>query len=421
MMHMSRGHRARHRPLRTRLAPPRGTARLAAALLGIVVPGALAAQGTLAESGTLSAGPLYESVRFGDGVSQPGLTAGGDVVVTRASQWTVPFAATLPLGARWTLDLAGAYSAGQVTLRGTDPELGTREYELRGMTDLRLRATGHVVGDNVLVTLGATFPTGSEALDREGLSALRVLGAPALGFQMPGVSVGRGATAGLVLARQLGGWAWALGGSYELRGSYNPVQAFTAGIANPDFDPGDAVHVSLGTEGLVGQHAMTLSVAADLFTGDELRDGSGAAVIAATQLGPVYTANWQLRVGTRRFRELTLYATDRYRTRYEQDGVRAVGSDGNYLDAGVRAVRSLGGRTDLLAGLNVRHQTGLDVDRSLATAGAVAGGLTLGLSRALGGLLVQPYVRAQLGRLDTGGQQLSTTGFGGGIGLGGRF
>ena len=411
----ARMHRRGRRALRL------GAVALGVLAPGVLAPGALAAQGTLAESGTLSAGPLYETVRFGDGVAQPGLTAEGGVVVERASQWTVPFAATLPLGARWTFDLAGAYAAGEVTLRGTDPTSGARAYELRGMTDLRLRATGHLVGDNVLLTLGATFPTGNDALDREGLSALRVLGAPALGFQMPGVSVGRGATAGLVLARQVGGWAWALGGSYELRGSYNPVQAFTAGIANPDFDPGDAVHVSLGTEGLVGQHAMTLSVAADLFTGDELRDGRGAAVIAATQLGPVYTASWQLRVGTRHFRELTLHATDRYRTRYEQGGARVAGSDGNYLDAGLRAVRSLGGRTDLLAGLNVRHQTGLEVDESLATAGAVAGGVTLGLSRALGGLLVQPYVRAQLGRLDTGGQRVSTTGFGGGIGLGGRF
>ena len=414
-----RTHSARSRRAASRR---RGARHLAAIALGIATPGLLAAQIPLSESGTLSAGPLYETVRFGDGIVQPGLTADGDVVVTRASQWTVPFAATLPMSARWTLDLAGAYSAGEVTLRGADPASGAGRYELEGMTDLRLRATGHLVGDNVLLTLGATFPTGSQALDREALSALRVLGAPALGFQMPGVSVGSGATAGLVLARQVGGWAWALGGSYEVRASYNPVQAFTAGIANPDFDPGDAVHVSLGTEGLVGQHAMTFSLAADLFTHDELRDGGGgAAVIAATQLGPVYTASWRLRVGTRRFRELSLYATDRYRTRYEQDGVRMAGSDGNYLDAGVRMVRSMGGRTDLLAGLNLRHQTGLEVDESLTTAGAVAGGATLGLSRALGGLLVQPYVRAQLGRMDTGGQRVSTTGFGAGIGFGGRF
>ncbi|HEU4631450.1 MAG TPA: hypothetical protein VFS08_16980 [Gemmatimonadaceae bacterium] len=404
-------------------APRRRCARrLAGVLLGLAAPGVAAAQGSLAESGTLSAGPLYETVRFGDGVTQPGLTADGDVVVRHASQWSVPFAATLPLGERWTFDLAGAYSAGEVTLQGDDPALGIRRYALRGMTDLRLRATGHLVGDNLLLTLGATFPTGHQALDREALSALRVLSAPALGFQMPGVSVGRGATAGLVLARQLGGWAWALGGSYELRGRYSPVQAFTAGIADPDFDPGDAVHLSLGTEGLVGQHAMTLSVAADLFTGDELRDGGGTDVlVAATRLGPVYTASWQLRLGTRRFRELTLYATDRYRTRYEQDGAPVAGSDGNYLDAGLRAVRPLGGRTDLLAGLQLRHQTGLDVDESLATAGAVAGGVTLGLSRTVGRLLVQPYVRAQLGRLEAGGERVSTSGFGGGIALGGRF
>lgn len=387
---------------------------------------------------TASLGPLYESLDLGDGIIQPGLTSRGDVRVTHVDQWSVPFAATIPISARWTFDVAGAYSEGRVTLGNRDTLIGVSRYDLRGMTDVRVRATGHLVGDNVLLTLGSSLPTGGRSLGLEELSALRVLGAPALGFQMPGASVGRSATAGLVLARQFGGWAWAAGASYELRGSYNPVQAFSAGIADPDYDPGDAVHLSLGTEGLVGAHAMTLSLGADFFQSDEVRAGScddpafcGAGTLfGGAKLGPVFSAEWQLRVGTHRFRELTLYAMDRYRTGFSSrvvdvDGTESMqdvdGTSGNYLDAGVRAVRPLGGATDLVVGLNARHQTGLDVDASLATAAALEGGLTVGLSRAIRGLLVQPYARARVGSLDANGTRVSTTGLGAGVGLGARF
>ena len=407
---------------RGRCAPGGGA--LAASLLAslLAAPATAAGQGTLASYGTVSVGPLYETLEFGDGVLQPGLTSGTDVVVRRASQLTIPFAVTYPVTRDWTLDIAGARAEGEVELGSADPALGgARRYRLSGTTDVRMRATGRVVGDNLLVTLGVSWPTGAFSLDREELSALRVLGAPALGFQMPAVSVGRSGTAGLVLTRQVAGWAWALGGSYEVRGRYNPVQAFAAGIPDPDFDPGDAAHLSLGAEGMIGPHVMTISTSADLFTGDELRAAGTESAIAAVELGPIYTAEWQLRFGTRRFRELTLYAIDRYRTRYEQDGVRIPGSDANYLDVGLRAVRRIGARVDLLAALNARHQTGLEVDSTVATAATAAGGLTLGLSRAIGTVIVQPWVRGQFGRLDAAGARVSVSGFAGGLALGGRF
>lgn len=399
---------------------------LAAAALPVVAAVPAHAQGTLVGRGTASVGAGAEWVSLGDGVVQPGLVS-DSVVVRRAMQWSMPFALIYPFGDRVTVDLAGTYSAGEVTLGGSDAALGSSTYELRGLSDLRLRATTHVVGDNVLFTVGATLPTGGTELDREELSALRVLAAPALGFQAPGVGAGPGGTAGLVLARQMGGWAWALAGSYEMRGKYSPVAAFTAGVPAADYDPGDAVHLSLGTDGLLGSHAMTFTVSTDLYTKDELRfsdgatQGGGAAPIAAVRLGPVIGADWQLQVGTTAFRELSFYVSDRYRTKYELDGATVDGSSGNYLDAGMRSVRPLGGGTDLLAGMQFRHQTGLDVDRTLATAAAASGGLTLGLSRVMGVLIVQPYLRGQVGRVDIGGERVTLTGMGAGLAIGARF
>ncbi len=400
-----------------------GAALAAGCLVAVANP--VNAQGTLVGRGTVSVGPVAEWVQLGDGVGQPSLVGSDSARIKSARQWSVPFALIYPFGDRVTVDLAGTYTAGEVTLDGPDAAVGKSSYELRGMSDLRLRATTHLVGDNVLFTLGATLPTGTTELNREELSALRVLAAPSLGFQAPGVGLGPGGTAGLVLARQMGEWAWALAGSYEIRGTYSPISAFTAGLPAADYDPGDAVHLSLGTDGLIGQHAMTFTLSTDIFTKDELTvpTGSGGSMppIAAVQMGPVYGADWQLHVGTTAFRELSFYVSDRYRTKYELNGTAVDGSSGNYLDAGFRSVRPLGRSTDLLAGLQFRHQTGLDVDRTLATASAVSGGLTVGLSRVVGVLIVQPFVRGQVGSLNSSGERVTLTGMGGGLAIGARF
>ena len=401
----------------------RATTALAATLVALL-PSAARAQRSPGVMLTATAGPSLEWLRFGDGVAQQGLPGSDSVVVRSVRQWSVPVAVVYPVSDRLTVDLAGTYTSGKVTLRSPDPVTGRSTYDLSGMSDLRVRATAHLVGDNVLLTLGASLPTGTTTLDREELSALRVLAAPALGLQPPGIGLGAGGTAGLVLARQLGGWAWALGGSYEVRGTYNPIAAFSAGVPAADFDPGDAVHLSIGTEGLLGAHAMTLTFTADLFSGDELRQGdapSGATPIAAVKLGPVLSADWRLRLGTTRFREFTLYAVDRYRSSYEADGASVDGSSGNYLDAGLRAVRPVGGRTDLLIGLQLRHQTGLDVDRTLSTAAARSAGLMLGLSHSVGGLMLQPWVRGQAGQIDAGAGSVTMTGASGGLAVGLRF
>lgn len=408
---------------------PRGVSRTiprtvaATALLALpLLPGALLAQSRLGSYGTASVGVHGEIVSFGDGVAQPALGGGAGVVVERATQFSVPFAVTYPFfGGRWTVDASGAWATGEVELRDPDAALGTSTYTLDGVTDVRVRATGRLVGDNVVLTLGGSIPTGTTSLDAEQLAALRVLAAPALGLQSPAVGLGPTVTAGVVLARQFGGWAWAGGASYEVRGEYNPVGALAAGLPEADYDPGDAVHLSLGTEGLVGEHGMTLTAGVDLFSRDALRAGGAGGALGEVRFGPVFSADWTLRLGVRGFRELTLFVSDRYRTRYERDDAEVEGSDGNYLEAGVRAVRPLGARTDLLLGLNLRHHTGLDVDDALATAATANGGVTVGLSRALGGLLVQPYLRGQLGTIDTGGESVSLSGVAFGVAFGGRF
>ena len=224
-------------------------------------------------------------------------------------------------------------------------------------------------------------------------------------------------------SRLVAGWAWALGTSYELRGGYRPIEALVAGAGKPDLDPGDAVHVSLGTDGLVGPHRMSLTLSGDLYGKDQLTfDVGGGDTKSSYTLGPSYGAEWQLQVAPGRFRELVVYAVDRYRTQFkDNDGDRVDGSSGNELDAGATGVVGTAGRTGILLGIDGRYHTGLSVDNTIATAAMRAFGATAGLSMDAGALAVRPFVRAQIGSIRNGGESASATGLSGGLTIGTHF
>ena len=402
--------------------------RVALAALAVVVPQAALAQRPLLGARTVSTGAVYETWSFGDGGAlQPGLGTADGVRVRRASQLSVPIAVVVPLGARWTMDLATAYTTGVVTLARDDAAAGAAgQYRLDGLADVRLRAVGRLVGDNVLVTLGANAPTGRASLRDEQLGALRVLAAPALALSTPALGTGPGGTAGVVLARSVGSWALAAGASYELRGAYQPIATLAAGAPATDdpgldFDPGDALHLSLGTDRLVGESRATLGVTVDLFGADRLRGGPLPGTVAV-RLGPLVTAEWQLRMAPHGLRELRLAVVDRYRFPYARDGEAVPGTGGNYLDASVDAVWPLSRSTGILAALDGRHHSGLPVDDSFATARVLAGGLALGLVHDVGAYRVQPLLRARYGTLETAaGRPTPIVGLGAALSVATRF
>jgi hypothetical protein len=384
-------------------------------------------QGRLVGYRSSTVGVMYENWSFSDPLPQPTRTGDNIVLVDHASQFSFPLSVRVPVGENWTIDLSSAYTTGRVVLANTDPELNTSEYTLSGVTDTRLRATGRLT-PGLSLTLGINVPTGKTSLDEEEFSAFRVLAAPPLSFQIARLGNGFSGTAGVVLSRPLGeGWAGALGVSYELRGTYDPG-VLIAALSSSDYSPGDALRVSLGLDGLLGQNGMTLGLSADFYPNqDRITDPALGNDFLTTQLGPVITADWQLRLGLGGFRELTLYAVDRYRTKY-RTGSSVIGdatvdqSSGNYLDAGVRSVISAGAATGILASANFRHQTGLEADNTIATAGIVSGALTLGVVRDLGGgYSLQPFLRGQVGRISSAGESSTGVGYGGGVTLGLRF
>ena len=138
--------------------------------------GALA-QVKLAGDASSFFGPVFEVWKFGnDGIPQPTVDGASSVRVTRASQWSIPVSVVVPAGSRLSFDLTTAYASSDVRISGTDPVTQTDGYTLKGISDVRIRATGHIVGDNVLLTAGINLPTGETELNPEELSALRVVG-----------------------------------------------------------------------------------------------------------------------------------------------------------------------------------------------------------------------------------------------------
>lgn len=372
------------------------------ALLGtlpaVVTPTVAQAQDRLLSTGAAGAGITFESVRFGgDGFRQAALTGGDSIRLTRVQQLAVPVTLAIPLGTAWTVDLQSAWASTELaytTANGVE-----RTARLSGPTDVRLRATGRLFNDALVLTAGVNAPTGKTELTANELTALRAAAAPALGLGAPPVGAGPSGTMGMVVAREIGGWAVAVGASYEMRGTYQPIAAITAGVPSTDFEPGNVVRGSLGLDRLVGAHRLSITGAVDVYSNDVLRAPGASAPIATIKLGPVISTDVQLQLAAPRVKELVLWAANRYRTTYQRDGSDVSGTSGMYFDGGVRTSVPLTSSTDLFLTGDGRWHSGLEINQGLATAGVVSGGATLGLAHSTGAFSWQPYLRAQAGSL----------------------
>jgi hypothetical protein len=407
--------------VRARRALRAGITLAAGLALGTPLPAARA-QERLVGVRTATVGFFLETYRFGNGLQQASGTSGASSVVTSATQWVVPVSLAVPLGARWSVDAATTVTSGQVRFapaRTGEPE---RTTALSGVGDLRVRVTGRLVGDALLVTFGVNAPTGTQELTAPQVEALGVLAAPALGSALPAASAGPSATTGLVYAVERGGWSWAAGAALEVRRRFAPVAALIAGQPVPEFDPGPAVHFSLGGDGFVGEGALGVAVTADVYTRDRLTTGGDVPASAgAVRLGPTLGAELRWRAPSRRFHELTVYAAGRYRAPFMRDGAPVPGTSAGYASAGASAAYPLGGATDLTTSLEMWAHTGMTADRTLVTAATRSGTLGVGLARRVGALTVQPYVRARVGLVDTRAGSANVTGGAAGVTLAARF
>lgn len=330
--------------------------------------------------------------------------------IKSASQLSLPFSVGLPLHARWTASISGAIASSSLDAEG---ENGPVTRSFTGLSDIRVRANGRLIGDAVQLTVGLNLPTGAVKLSAEQNDVLRVVAAPALNAQVPIAGNGFGATVGVVLARPIGAWAWALGAAVEKRGSYAPLDAQIAGLdSRTELEPGGAAHVSLGTDGLLGRHRLSAGFVVDLFGTDQVRLVSGQTAVRSDEyhLGPTMSAGFQLLVDNERVRNLTLRLNERFRNGFKDgSGNQVEGSSGNYLELGATGLVGPAGGRSLLLGADVRQHSGLAVDKGLIGASLSAVGVTAGLSLPTTTLEFRPALHLSAGSLKTAHVSTSMT------------
>jgi len=382
-----------------------------AALLAMGV--ATEASGQAARSILVS--PMYQSWQFDKPVPLDSIR------VLDASQISAPFLITLPIASRFAASVSGAAFTSRVSTESAAS--GSESRTLSGITDVRLRLSGPLIGDALQFTIGVNAPTGNRGLSVQENDALRVVAAPALGAQVAVPGVGLGGTIGVIAARLTGTWALALGASLEHRGSYSPLEAVIAGrSARTELAPGGAAHLSFGADGQLGAHRLTIGLAGDLYASDEVRSITSSGTQADTyRLGPTGLATVALQVGGTGFRELTFRVTDRYRSAFsDADGATIEGSSGNYFEGNVSGLLGQAGHVSVLLGVDARLHSGLPVDDGFIGAGLTAGGVTVGLSIPTGGVEWRPTFRYSAGSLKTERVTTSMTSIGVGLSLSSR-
>jgi hypothetical protein len=378
-------------------------------LAAVTPPCRLVAQDRLVGERVVGIGASFDAIRFsGAGLQQSNFSGLDSTRVRSLSQMSIPVTAVWPVGGGWRMDATALYAAGTVTFADATAAGGERRATLRGTSDMRLRASGPMLREGLLATIGVNLPAGQTSLNGEEFSALRILSAPALGVGSSPVGAGLSGTVGVVSAHDVGRWAIAAGLSYEVRGTFQPVAALSAGAPSTEFRPGGVVRGSLAADRVIGAHRLNLAFAADAFGEDRLQgDASAGDAVARVRLGPVFSSDIQLYLGVRHFRELLVYGSHRWRAPYARDGVTVNASSGSYVDIGTRGAVRVTPSIDIFSALDGRWHSGLGVDQGLPTAGVRSGSVTLGGSARRGPVTAQPYVRLQAGSLSQRGAEIA--------------
>jgi hypothetical protein len=318
---------------------------------------------------------------------------------------------------RWSLDLSGAGALGAVHLTsggGAGQGGEDRVVMIAGPTDLKLRVTGPVVGDNTLVTVGVNLPTGKTGLDGDETAALQAIGAPAMRMPVGAFGTGAGGTLGMIHVVQGGDWALALGASAEQRTEYSPIALVLAGgKSETRVTPGTAAHVTVGYDRPLGEGRWSLLFVGDAFTKDQIAAGVGGTddVTTSYTLGPQFTLSSQMQFAASGWREASFGAAARLRSEFaDAAGAKVSGSSGTYLEASLGGVRGGSTGSGFIIGADARWHSGLTFTDALVGAATTAAGLTIGVERAGARTRSRFTLHGQYGTFDTG--RASTTGMG---------
>lgn len=352
--------------------------------------------------------------------------------VADVAEFSIPFRVRSVFG-RWSVDLSGAAAAGGVHLTA-NPSTGTtgtpagdgggdRLVSIFGPTDLKLRVTGPIVGDALLVTVGLNLPSGKTGLSADETSALQVIGAPGLHMPVASFGAGAGATLGVIRAFEGDDWALAVGASVEQRTEFSPIAlALETGKVETKITPGMALHGTVGIDRALGENRMSLLFVGDLFSKDKVNLGAGSTAGENDyQLGPQFTATGRIDFAASRWREASVSLAARMRSEFsDASGKKISGSSGTYLEGAIGGVRGGADGAGLMIGTDFRYHSGLKFTDALVGAAVTAAGVTLGIEKAGESTLTRLFVHGQYGTFDTGTANTSGMGITIGVTLSGR-
>jgi hypothetical protein len=291
---------------------------------------------------------------------------------------------------------------------------GDRVVSIYGPTDLKLRITGPIWGDRLLVTAGLNIPTGKVGLSADETTALQAVSAPALRMPFGSFGSGGGATLGVIRAFEGDDWAVAIGASLEQRTEYSAIAlALASGKSETKIAPGTAAHVTFGVDRSIGESRLSALVVGDIFSKDKVKlTGTGTTDLTnGYQLGPQVTATTSLDFGAAGWRESAMSVAVRARSQFsDSSGAKVSGSSGTYLEAAIGGVRGGNSGAGLIIGADARWHSGLKFTDALVGSAVTAVGVTIGVERAGESTLTRFFLHPQYGSFDTG--TAKTTGIG---------
>jgi hypothetical protein len=388
-----------------RRLPGAVTTALVATVMIAIASGSARAQESLLPNSSWALAPTFLAWHFATPIPQ------AEGSLKDVQQFALPFRARTLFGDGWSFDAAGAVSTSSVQIENAGT---SKTLTLSGLSDVKLRLSGALAGDKLVMTAGVNVPTGTTGLTADQTTVLQMIGAPALHMSVGALGLGPGATLGFVSAHESGDWALAFGASLEERTEYTPIElALASGSSATKVTPGSALHVTAGADRAAGENRLSLLFVADAYAKDRLSVGQadGSSVTSSYTLGPQFMALGRLDVAASGWRDATADLALRYRSAYsDQSGASVAGSSGTYVEASLSGVRGGVTGSGLILGVDARYHTGLRFTEALVGAATTAAGATVGWELPAASSMVRLAVRSQYATFSTGAAR--STGFG---------
>ena len=217
------------------------------------------------------------------GASVPALASGQDagVVATRAatemvsytlkangaektiSQIVTPIAVVIPVGTRFSFDIATAWARSRVEVKGDSASPST----VTGLTDTQLRGSYVFGQDAVVITAGLNLPTGQSTANAEQFAAAQNISNDFLLFPIGTMGAGFGATGGIALARPIGAWNLGVGGSYRHTSDFAPFEYNDGQKAH--YQPGNELRTRIGVDRTFGASSAMFGATYSSFGDDQ--------------------------------------------------------------------------------------------------------------------------------------------------------